>query len=166
MPLSDEPWVFLSVAGEDRPQAKELDNELRAYGLRTFLDEASIDPGCNLVTVINKALDESDYFVLLWSAQCAGNAWVELEYGTALYRELDELDAHLRDRRAFLFVVRLDDTPLPRLLSTRKYLDSALGWPAVANALMDTWRRDRATKMPVVPATGRPIPGSRWYRPD
>ena len=146
------PQVFLSFDGNDRCYATGLRERLRARGIDTFVDKWSIGPAQNLVIAINDALDQSDYFVLLWSSRCIGNTWVEAEWTTALMRQLDE-------RRSFLFMVRLDNTEPPRLLAPRSYLDALGDWDAVADKLADTWNRDLAVGLPVLPAPGLPAPG-------
>ncbi|WP_020670260.1 toll/interleukin-1 receptor domain-containing protein [Amycolatopsis nigrescens] len=137
--------VFVSFAGDDRPMAERLGKELDERGIEAFIDVQHILPGENLVLAIDKAIDESDYFVLLWSRHTVDRPWVDLEWTTALARDLDR-------RRSFLFVVRLDSTPLPPILGMRRYLDAFGSWEAVADELAATWHRDREVGMPVLPA--------------
>lgn len=147
----DRPQVFLSFAGHDRPTAERLADYLRGHGLRTFLDAQQIPTGGNFVAAINDALGQSRYYVLLWSRHTAARDWVTAEWTAALHREVLE-------RRAFLFVVRLDDSQVPWLLAPRLYLKAhrADELPAVAGALAETWQRDRAERLPVLPAPEPP----------
>lgn len=142
------PSVFLSFAGPDRPQAKNLGQCLHPHGFDPFVDRWSIAPGENLVFAINDAIAQSDYFVLLWSQHSVDNRWVRAELSAALMRDLSEVGR----RRCFLFVVCLDSTPLPVLVSARSYLDAEHGWEAVAEQLVRTWQRDLAVGLPVLPA--------------
>ena len=50
-------------------------------------------------------------------------------------------------RRAFLFIVRLDEEPLPSLLAPRKHIDLT----DAAERLVATWRADRKSELPVFP---------------
>lgn len=147
----DQPLVFLSFAGQDRPKAQRFRGDLAARGFDAFVDEHSIKPSENFLSVINKALTRSSYCVLLWSRHTQDRPWVEVEWTAALFRDLNE-------KRSFLFVVRLDETEVPLLLATRKYLDAFVDWDAAVARLVATWRRDREVGTPVFPApvaTGR-----------
>ncbi|AHH97325.1 toll/interleukin-1 receptor domain-containing protein [Kutzneria albida] len=125
--------------------AERLGRELGERGVTPFVDARDILPGQDLVLTINDALTQSDYFVLLWSRNTVGRRWVDLEWTAALARDLE-------DRRCFLFVVRLDDTPLPLILTMRRYLDAFGSWETVADELAGAWRRDQAVGLPVLPA--------------
>jgi len=129
--------VFLCFAGDDRPRAKQFERDLCDHGVDTFLDEQSIAAAENLVLAINRALTQADYFVLLWSRHAVDRQSVELEWTAALLRELEE-------RRPFLFVVRLDETPMPLLLAPRKYLDAFGSLDAVAARLTANWHQPAA----------------------
>ncbi|MGW4115683.1 toll/interleukin-1 receptor domain-containing protein [Actinosynnema sp. NPDC004786] len=146
---AEPPKVFLSFAGNDRESARLLAKELGARGLTAFVDELSIQPGADLLLTINRAIDESQFFVLLWSKHTVNRKWVAAEWTAALARDLDQ-------RRCFLFVVRLDDTPLPTLLAPRKYLDAGGDLMRVAATLTEVWRGDVAVGTPVLPPPGRP----------
>lgn len=125
--------------------AERLGKELEELGIEPFVDVQHILPGRDLVLTINDALTQSDYFVLLWSRNTVDRPWVDLEWTAALARDLE-------DRRSFLFVVRLDDTPLPVILTMRRYLDAFGSWTTVADELAAAWRRDQAVGLPVLPA--------------
>lgn len=144
----DRPKVFLSFSGNDRESARLLGKELGARGFAAFVDELSIKPGDDLLLAINQGIEESHFFVLLWSRHTVDRKWVAAEWTAALARDLDQ-------RHCFLFVVRLDDTPLPTLLAPRKYLDARGDLPAVADALTAVWQRDSAVGAPVLPAPVR-----------
>jgi hypothetical protein len=142
---ADRPKVFISFAGTDRPKAEQLGRELARRGIEPFVDVVSIVAGDNIVLAIERAITHSDFFVLLWSEHTVRRPWVTHEYTIALGRDLDH-------EPAFLFVVRLDDTPVPLSLSMRKYLDVAIGWETVADQLTAAWRRDSAIGLRVLPA--------------
>ncbi len=136
------PRVFLSFAGNDRIIAERLRQDLRERDIEAFV----FPPGGNIVLDINRALTQSDYFVLLWSHACVDRPWVDAEWSAAFARELQE-------RRSFLFIMRLDTTPLPPLLAPRQYLDAVdTNWDELVNELAATWSRDLAVGEPVLPA--------------
>jgi TIR domain-containing protein len=136
--------VFISFAGRDRPMAIRLDDDLTARGLAPFCDTRDVGLGANVVLTINRALATSDFYVLLWSANCVDRPWVEEEWAAAYAREIHE-------RRSFLFVVCLDETPLPPLLAVRRYLNGYENWHEVAQDLVDTWKDDLNTGTPAFP---------------
>ncbi|WP_239340193.1 toll/interleukin-1 receptor domain-containing protein [Frankia sp. CiP3] len=142
--LTDAPKVFLSFAGADRGAAERLAMDLRQCGVDPLLDQ-QIQPGSDWILWINDALTHSDYYVLLWSQAARDRCWVKAEWTAALHRDLS-------GRRSFLFLVRLDDSPLPQLLAPRQYLDAANGWENVVRDLVTTWQRDMAVGVPVMPA--------------
>lgn len=136
------PQVFISFAGSDRAVADRLRHDLR----KRDIEVSDFPLGGNLVLDINRELAQSDYFVLLWSQAAVDRKWVDAEWSAAFARELME-------RRSFLFIVRLDRTPLPLLLAPRQYLD-AVGnnWDELVNELVATWLGDRTVGEPVLPA--------------
>lgn len=136
------PRVFLSFAGNDRSMAERLRQDLKERDIEAFV----FPPGGNLVLDINRALTQSDYFVLLWSRASRDRPWVDAEWSAAFARELQE-------RRSFLFIVRLDMTPLPPLLAPRQYVDAfGNNWGELVSDLAAIWHRDRAVGEPVLPA--------------
>jgi tetratricopeptide (TPR) repeat protein len=149
------PRVFISFAGPDRDSALLLGGELAKRGLNCFVDSDRIALGENLVEAISRALDQTHFFVLLWSKD-ADRPWVTAEWTAALARALDQ-PAH---RRSFLVVVRLDlIKELPALLAPRMCLDWFTDEPdphirlarakEVVDDLVEAWRRDMDLGMPV-----------------
>jgi TIR domain len=135
------PRVFLSFAGNDRVKAERLRQDLGERDIETF----AFPPGGNFVLDINRAVTQSDYFVLLWSQVWVDHPWADAEWSAALARQLQE-------QRSFLFIVRLDTTPLPPLLAPRQYLDAFNNWDELVNELSAIWIRDREVGDPVFPA--------------
>ncbi|NKE61947.1 CHAT domain-containing protein [Lentzea sp. PSKA42] len=144
VPLETRPKVFLSFAGKDRPHAEQLRAELEERNVNAYLDENEIAPGDNVIAAIDEALATSDYYVLLWSANTPQREWVTKEWTAAFTLEMTR-------RRAFLFIVRLDEEPLPPLLAPRKHIDLV----DAADRLVATWRADRKSELPVFP---QPVP--------
>lgn len=137
------PRIFISSAWQDRASADQLLQHLCATGLDVFLDEWPVTPD----ETVAQALTESDYHVLLWSEASVGVARFE----AALVGEVAR-------RGSFLFVVRLDDSPLPPLLTARGSIDQfRVGWLEASAQLAGLWRRDRTIGLPVRPAP-RPTP--------
>lgn len=142
MPLDVRPKVFLSFAAKDRVYAESLREELEARNVTTLLDEYETSPGNN---PFNDALATSDYYVLLWSVNTPTREWATEEWTSAFMLELTR-------RRSFLFIVRLDEEPLPPLLIPRKHIDLM----DAADRLVATWRADRKSELPVFPQPAPP----------
>jgi TIR domain len=161
-PRMNRPRVFLSFAGKDRETAKQLREDLADRGIDAFVDEQNITRGDNFVLAINDALGQSDYYVLLWSSASVGRPWVSVEWSAALVRDLQE---QVQRRRSFLFIVRLDETPLPLLLAPRYFIDASGNWDGMVSELAATWSRDRAVGERVLPAPNTAMYGSDVHRP-
>ncbi|MFD5825424.1 TIR domain-containing protein [Lentzea sp. NPDC060358] len=146
VPLETRPKVFLSFAGEDRRHAEHLRAELEERNVTAFLGETGETPG-TAAAAVDEALATSDYHVLLWSAGSARPEWAVEEWAAAFTREVTR-------RRAFLFIVRLDEEPLPPLLAPRKHIDLV----DAADRLVATWRADRKSELPVFPQPVPPAP--------
>ncbi|MEV6718063.1 TIR domain-containing protein [Lentzea sp. NPDC051208] len=143
VPLETRPKVFLSFAGKDRAHAEQLRAELESRNVNAYLAEDESTPGDTAATSIDEALATSDYHVLLWSANTPRRE-PAAEWTAAFTREMTR-------RRAFLFIVRLDEEPLPPLLAPRKHIDLV----DAADRLVATWRSDRKSELPVFP---QPVP--------
>jgi hypothetical protein len=124
--------------------ARRLADDLEVYGVAAFFDARDVVLGGNVVLSINRAMAESQYYVLLWSANCVDRPWVDAEWAAAFAREINE-------QRSFFFIVRLDETPLPPLLAVRRYLDGIHDWPGVARELACAWHDDLDIGTPVFP---------------
>ncbi|HUP25935.1 MAG TPA: toll/interleukin-1 receptor domain-containing protein [Thermoanaerobaculia bacterium] len=135
--LEAGPKVFISYASNDGDQAERLAADLEARGIRVFFAPEAIVPGTNVPLALSQALADSDYFVLLVSASSVDRPWVDLEWSAALEREI-------RERRAFLFVLRLDNTPPPAILASRLRLDAFVDWDSAVERLSRLWLRIRA----------------------
>ncbi len=146
VPLETRPKVFLSFAGKDRPHAEQLRAELESRNVNTYLDDETA-LGDNVVSAVNEALATSDYYVLLWSANTPRREWVTQEWTAAFNLEMAR-------RRAFLFIVRLDEEPLPPLLAPRRHIDLV----DAADRLVAAWRADRKSEQPVFPQPVPPTP--------
>ncbi|HEX6354216.1 toll/interleukin-1 receptor domain-containing protein [Actinophytocola sp.] len=135
------PSVFLSFAGADRPTAETFRKHLRARDVVAFLDERDIAPGQNIVSTINDAISEADWFVLLWSHHTSTNHFATAEWTSAFMRGVGK-------PRPFLIVVTLDKSTLPVMLQASSFVQFEGDWSVVVDRLLATWRRDRREDPP------------------
>jgi TIR domain len=143
--------VFVSHAGADTAQAITVADLLSSAGVHTLLDRREVRPGDSFLAFMEQSLVDSDYCLLLWSRNAAGQAWVTMEWEAALYRSVHE-------RRSFLITGRLEDCPLPALLACRLRVDLFPDWQPGVGQLISLWQCDReierSTKRPVANAVG------------
>jgi len=110
-PPNASPKIFISYAWENQTTARHLQQALHAAGAEVFIDYTGIQGGESLPTRISQALDWCDTLILLWSPAAASSHWVELEWTSAV----------ALNRR--LIPCKLDETPLPKILWGKRYLE-------------------------------------------
>ncbi|MGI5171209.1 toll/interleukin-1 receptor domain-containing protein [Spirillospora sp. CA-253888] len=137
--------IFVCHAPANAGTADRLCATLRARRINTFRPDCDPLPGDQIIHTAEKRLGACDFFLLLWSRACADHRWVRDQWSAALTRAV-------LGERAFLFVMRLDNTPVPALLSARRQLDAFKDWDAAVAALLADWDRDRGLGLPVLPA--------------
>jgi WD40 repeat protein/GTPase SAR1 family protein len=108
--------VFLSHNAKDKPRVRALAEELRAAGLRVWLDEWVIRPGDDIYLAIERGLEAARAQVLCLSPTALGSEWVALERSTVLFR--DPTNAGRR-----FIPLLLADCELPDALRRYKYVD-------------------------------------------
>jgi hypothetical protein len=144
--------VFISHAGADAMRAAEVVGILTRSNIRTSFDRAELTLGDSFLTFMNRALNTSDYCLLLWSHQASATPWVELEWEAALYRSV-------REKRSFLIIGRLEEVDVPALLAPRLRIDLFPALEPGMTALVNTWRADRAAETD----SGKPV-GAPWAK--
>ena len=79
--------VFISHSSRDNPFVRQLADFLALdAGIKVVLDD-QIGYGQNVVTKITKALDSSDFVLLVLSPDSLTSPWVEAEYSDALWAQ-------------------------------------------------------------------------------
>lgn len=94
--------VFISHRHRNKEFASSFRNELRRRGFGTWLDSRELIGGDELTPEIRHAIEDSTHFALLWSHDCLDAPWIHLELNHAI----------AAGKR--VFVIRLDETPVPR----------------------------------------------------
>jgi hypothetical protein len=116
------------------------------------VDVEDFPPGGNFPVAISETLSRSDYYLLLWSQHAVDRPWVNAEWSAALVRDLQE-------REAFLFIARLDATPLPLILAPRRFFDATDDWDAFVAEVTSVWTRDCSRPELVLPTPAAPDGG-------
>ncbi len=111
----DPIWdVFLSHGSPDKPWVESLAAELRALGLRPFLDAGEIEPGDSFPHVLSDGLAGSRFLILILSPH-SSRPWVDREWESFL--------AH-HGPLGRLIPVLLEPTEVPALLTAVQRIDA------------------------------------------
>jgi hypothetical protein len=105
----NEHQIFLSYSQKDSHTASQLVDALEKRGLRVWYDKGKLRIGDSFLRGIEKALEQSDYFILLLSPEYLKSQWTNFEMGVALTRK-----NHIFP----IFTQKLDPKLLPPLFST------------------------------------------------
>jgi hypothetical protein len=125
--------VFLAHRSIDKPRVRNIARSLRGCGIAAWLDEDEIELGDSISSAISSALERASCFVLCWSEHCVGAPWVERELHTSVHA--------LIEGRMPIIVIRLDETPVPRIISDLRRLDAMDLQPQeIASSLADALR--------------------------
>jgi hypothetical protein len=107
--------VFISHSSADKPVARQLASDLRNRGIDVWIDEQAIAIGSSIGGAIAEGIDSSDYFVLLLSGKSVQSRWVHEEAQIAFQKSMES--------KFVIIPIRLDGTPVPRLIKHLKYVD-------------------------------------------
>ncbi|HMJ87872.1 MAG TPA: toll/interleukin-1 receptor domain-containing protein [Vicinamibacterales bacterium] len=101
--------LFLSHNRRQKPWVRTLVAFLRNHGLRVFFDEDSIEPGEDVVSALERAIESSNILVLVLSRSSVFSKWVTFETAVRLYE-----DPECRLRRLIPVLVEPVDRTLIR----------------------------------------------------
>lgn len=108
--------VFLSHSSLDKSKVISIAVDLKQRGVNSWLDAFDILPGESIVSKINEGLDECKYILLFLSKNSVNSKWVEKEWQSALWNEIDS-------NKIKIIPIKLEDCEIPSLLKTKKYID-------------------------------------------
>jgi hypothetical protein len=159
--------VFISYAREDQEFVLRLANELRTRGISIWLDQWDILPGADWDQSIDRALHESERFIVILSPAAVTSRQVRAEIQAAV------------DTAKAVFPVLYKDCEVPRVIRLYQFLDfrddheysqtlkrlaealrgekePALSWypPSTASRIWRTWRLTLATAAAVALVSG------------
>lgn len=101
--------LFLSRRSVNRQLAHRVGEALRGFGAQIRLDTEHPAPTDSRVQETGRGMERMSHFVLFWSRACLGAPWVERELPAAIMMAVE--------RRLPVLVVRLDLTPVPKVIS-------------------------------------------------
>jgi len=106
--------VFLSHGSPDKPWVETLARELRALGLKPFLDVGEIEPAASFPLVLDRGLAGSRFLVLILSPN-SSRLWVDLEWASFLSHH---------GPLGRVIPVLLEATEIPALLASIQRIDA------------------------------------------
>jgi hypothetical protein len=126
--------LFLSHRSVNKAVVTPVAKAIRQLGADIWYDQEEMLPSDSLVTEISRGLDTMTHFILFWSKDCVGAPWVQ--------RELSVAVSKLVEAQLPIILVRLDQTPVPAILSDLLYVDGTSGDPAgIAEAIVKAVER-------------------------
>jgi hypothetical protein len=121
--VSKEPSkVFISYSLDAKPWAKKLSESLETKGVSTWTDFKSIRPGQRWLEEIQRALDDSQYFLLVVGPKNAIGEWQDREWQGALQRTWT-------DPNKRIIPVLVDDATPPSFLKDWAFVRMQPGKP-------------------------------------
>jgi len=75
--------VFVSYSTKDLHQVSALQSQLANTPINVFVAEHAINPSQELASTIDKAINNCDLFIVLWSNNAKSSDWVSQEIGKA-----------------------------------------------------------------------------------
>ncbi len=108
--------VFLSHSSRDKNLANRLANDLKAVGVRVWLDEWEILVGDSITQRIQHGLEEVDFVAVILTRHGVASGWVEKEWQSRIGEEAT-------NRKVVVLPLKADDSEIPALLRDKKYAD-------------------------------------------
>jgi hypothetical protein len=149
--------VFLSHASGDKPNVRDLSAFLRSIGIDVWLDEDKLLPGQDWKAEITTAVRKSDAIIVCLSKKAiTKEGYVQREIKLAL-----EIADEKPNGTIFVIPVRLDDSPVPDLLSKWQWVDlfveNSAGRAKLVQALVHRARGMDQVAMPLAVEVKRAI---------
>lgn len=78
--------VFISYGSDTKRRAEELTRELESQGMEPWVDFKDLRPGQRWREELERAIDASEWLVILVSSDSRATPWQEAEWSAALAR--------------------------------------------------------------------------------
>lgn len=121
--------AFLSHSSKDKTFIRQLAADLTANGISVWLDEQRIRVGDSIPDKIAQGLAGSDYFLVALSHNAVESEWVKKELNNALINEIQK-------RKVHVLPLKLDESPIPQIISDKKYADFSHSYKAGLDDLL------------------------------
>lgn len=111
-----QPKVFVSHSSRDKGFVRLLVGDLQNAGLDVWFDEAEIGIGDSIVGRINDAIRDTNYLIVVLSANSVDSPWVQAELNAAMMRQFS-------NKGMLVLPIKIDQCEVPALLKDRVYAD-------------------------------------------
>lgn len=105
---------FISYSSLDKNIARQIAQDLKHYGHEIWFDEWSIQVGQCIPTEISGGIENSDFILLLLSKKSVESSWVDKEWKSAYWDEVN-------NQSISILPILLETCDVPRLLKTKRY---------------------------------------------
>lgn len=125
--------IFLSYARDDEEEVKKLYQKLSDAGFKPWMDKKDLLPGERWKSCIQKAIQDSDFFLACLSANSVTKrGFLQREINNALDMWREKLDDDI-----FLIPARLEDCEVPERLRDFQWVDmfEEDGWTRLIKAI-------------------------------
>jgi hypothetical protein len=138
------PRVFIAYAVEDLEMATRLYNDLLAAGMSPWLDRKKLLPGQAWTRCIDRAIENSDFFVACFST---ASAFKKGQFPYEVRHALRCADRMPLDD-VFVMPVRLNECQMPRTIASQtQYVDLFPNWFAGLNRLVRSIREQTLVRL-------------------
>ena len=157
--------LFISYNSADRPWAQKLKDDLKARGVRVYLDQERLDVGRPWEPQLAQAVRNSQSLVVLWSRNAQNSTWVRREMGTFEAAIDPQGKNDFPPDRHYFFLILEDDNEaygsiqkLTGLKDVNAYAngpdkltaEQSDAWRTAVNAIADTIKKkDSALLVPI-----------------
>ena len=108
--------VFISYSSKDKVFATWIGTDLKRAGHTPWFDEWDIRVGESIPQRITEGITESDFVIVILSEDAVASRWVEREWQTKYWDEIQKGKTHV-------LPILYKECPVPELLKTKKYAD-------------------------------------------
>ena len=111
-----KPSVFLSHSSRDKPAVRQLVEDLVGAGFDVWFDESEIAVGDPIPKKLQEGLSQCDYLAVWLTRDAVRSGWVEREWQTKIYNEIDE-------QKVIVLPLLAENCEIPVLLRDKRYAD-------------------------------------------
>lgn len=79
-----QPRIFISGSYKNIEFVRQIGEIAKQIGFEVWFAETQISAGDRIIDTVSKAIDETDYFVVILSEESSDSPWVQFEIGRAL----------------------------------------------------------------------------------
>jgi hypothetical protein len=147
-PMKTKPQIFISYARQDEQKVDVLYQRLAHEGFNVWMDKPSILPGELWEGSIQKAIRNSDFFIVCLSKKSVDNRnhiHKEIRYALDFWQERLERDI-------YLIPVRLENCEVPEILHKFQWVDlfEKNGWEILVKSLRIGIERQKTLTEPII----------------